>query len=119
VATEDDKLQLFESTVFKPEVERRKNDSLMVLLMQEVHAKIEAMDRRLTQHMTNETLVLAEEMALIYPEIVGLDANNKPSGIDYGRLSAILTAKVQEQQSVIDKLQEQMTKVMEMLKGSK
>ena len=62
---------------------------------------------------------VAEEMALVYPEIVGHDDKGQPSGIDYGRLSAILTAKVQDQQSTIDKLKEQMTMVMEMLKGSK
>ena len=63
MATEDEKLEVFASTVFKPEVERRANDSLMVILMQEVHKKIDDMDKRLTQHMTNETLVLAEEIA--------------------------------------------------------
>jgi hypothetical protein len=63
MATEDDPLQIFESTVFKPDVERRKNDSLMVLLMQEVHKKIDDMDKRLTRQMTNETLILAEEIA--------------------------------------------------------
>ena len=77
MTTEDDKLQLFESTVFKPEAERRKNDSLMVLLMQEVHAKIEAMDKRLTQHMTDETLVLAEEIAKLMN-------NAFPEGDPYG-----------------------------------
>ena len=62
---------------------------------------------------------VAEEMALVYPEIVGHDDKGRASGIDYGRLSAILTAKVQDQQSTIDKLKEQMAMVMEMLKGSK
>ena len=62
---------------------------------------------------------VAEEMALVYPEIVGKDEKGIPNGIDYGRLSAILTAKVQDQQSTIDKLKEQMAMVMEMLKGSK
>jgi hypothetical protein len=42
MTTEDDKLQLFESTVFKPEVERRVNDSIAVLLMQQIHQKVEA-----------------------------------------------------------------------------
>ena len=60
---EDHQVEVFDTTVFKPDVERRRNDSLMVLLMQEVHAKIEAMDKRLTQHMTDETLALAEEIA--------------------------------------------------------
>jgi hypothetical protein len=62
---------------------------------------------------------IAEEMALVYPEIVGRDGNGKPSGIDYGRLSAILTAKVQEQQVLIDKLTSQVATIMGMLKGSK
>jgi hypothetical protein len=62
---------------------------------------------------------VAEEMAEVYPEVVGVDENGTPSGIDYGKLSTILTAKVQEQQSVIDKLQEQMAKVMELVKGLK
>lgn len=63
MVTEDQQLQVFESTVFKPGVERRANDSLMVILMQEVHRKIEDMDKRLTQHMTDETLLLAQEIA--------------------------------------------------------
>jgi hypothetical protein len=62
---------------------------------------------------------IAEEMALVYPEVVGNDTSGKPAGIDYGKLSTILTAKVQEQQKIIEKLQSQMAKVMELLKGSK
>ena len=57
----DKPLQVFDSTVFKPE--RRVNDSLLVILMQDIHKKIDEMDLRLTQHMTDETLVLAEEIA--------------------------------------------------------
>lgn len=62
---------------------------------------------------------VAEEMAMIYPEIVATDADGQSAGIDYSRLSAILTAKVQEQQTIIDKLQEQMTTVLELVKGLK
>jgi hypothetical protein len=62
---------------------------------------------------------IAEEMESVYPEVVGRDENGKPSGIDYGKLSTILTAKVQQQQSVIDKLQEQVAKIMEMMQGVK
>jgi hypothetical protein len=58
-------------------------------------------------------------MALVYPEIVGMDDSGIPSGIDYGRLSAILTAKVQEQESTISKLQKQVAEIMGMLKGVK
>lgn len=70
-------------------------------------------------YVAHEFGFVAEEMALVYPEIVGIDSGGQPNGIDYGKLSAILTAKVQEQQTTIDKLQSQMTKVMEMLKGLK
>jgi len=62
---------------------------------------------------------IAEEMALVYPEVVGKDSNGTPTGIDYGKLSTILTAKVQEQQKVINKLTEQMATVMGLLKGLK
>ena len=65
---------------------------------------------------THEFGFVAEEMALVYPEIVGYDIYNKPSGIDYSRLSAILTAKVQEQQSVIEILQKQISYIMNILK---
>ena len=74
-------------------------------------------DRRDTN--AHEFGFVAEEMAAIYPEIVGLDQDGKPGSIDYSRLSAILTAKVQEQQSVIEQLQSQMSKVLELLKGIK
>lgn len=50
-------------TPVHPEMERRANDSLVVLLMKQVYEKIEAMDQKLSEHMTNETLVLAEEIA--------------------------------------------------------
>jgi hypothetical protein len=62
---------------------------------------------------------IAEEMLLVYPEVVGIDAEGKASGIDYGKLSTILTAKVQEQQSVIEQLQSQMATVMALVKGLK
>lgn len=61
--TEDDPLQVFPANVFKPDQERRANDSIAVLLMQQIHERINDMDKRLTQHMTDETLVLAEEIA--------------------------------------------------------
>lgn len=59
---------------------------------------------------------IAEEMALVYPEIVGKDATGKPSGIDYGKLSTILTAKLQDQQMLIETLQAQMAVIMTKLK---
>ena len=63
MSTEEQPLDIYASTVFKPEMERRANDSLVVLLMKQVHEKIDIMDKKLTQHMTDETLVLAEEIA--------------------------------------------------------
>ena len=48
-----------------PTEERRANDSLVVILMQEVHHKIDAMDAKLTQHITDETLILAEEISAL------------------------------------------------------
>jgi hypothetical protein len=67
-------------------------------------------------YVAHEFGFIAEEMALVYPEVVGKDTDGIPSGIDYGKLSTILTAKVQEQQVTIEKLQNQMAKVMEVLK---
>ena len=51
-----------------PSVDRRepsviRDNQVILLLVQQVHDKIEAMDARLTQHMTDETLTLAEEIA--------------------------------------------------------
>jgi hypothetical protein len=56
---------------------------------------------------------IAEEMELVYPEVVGKDAEGKPSGIDYGKLSTILTAKVLEQQGVIEKLQSDVASLLQ------
>jgi hypothetical protein len=69
-------------------------------------------------YVAHEFGFIAEEVALVYPEVVGIDADGRPSGVDYGKLSTILTAKVQDQQKTIDKLQEQMAAVLELLKGS-
>ena len=67
-------------------------------------------------YVAHEFGFIAEEMALVYPEVVCRDSQGIPSGIDYSKLSTILTAKVQEQQTTIEKLQAQMAKVMEVLK---
>lgn len=70
-------------------------------------------------YVAHEFGFIAEEVALVYPEVVGIDTEGRPSGIDYGKLSTILTAKVQDQQKTIDKLQEQMAVVLELLKGTR
>jgi len=66
-------------------------------------------------YVSHEFGFIAEEMALVYPEIVGLDSLGKPNGIDYGKLTTILTAKVQEQQKTIDSLQTQVTEIRALL----
>jgi len=70
-------------------------------------------------YVAHEFGFVAEEMALIYPEIVGRDKAGNATGIDYGKLSTILTAKIQEQQALIETLQDQMSSVMEKLKDLK
>jgi hypothetical protein len=55
---------------------------------------------------------IAEEMQEVYPEIVGKDESGKPTGIDYSRLSTILTAKILEQQNEIRQLKEQVRQIL-------
>lgn len=57
-------------------------------------------------------------MATVYPEVVGVNEFGQATGIDYGKLTTILTAKVQEQEAVISKLQEQIATIMGMMKGT-
>jgi len=58
---------------------------------------------------------IAEEMVNIYPEIVGRDSDNIPNSIDYSKLSAILTGKVQQLELIIVELQNQMSRVLTLL----
>ena len=58
---------------------------------------------------------LAEEMAEVLPEIVGFDAEGKPTGIDYGRVTALIVEatrelheRVESQQAVIESLAERL-----------
>lgn len=62
---------------------------------------------------------IAEEMEKVYPEVVGKDENGLASGIDYGKLSTILTAKIQEQDETIRELQKQVNELISIVKGSK
>jgi len=66
-------------------------------------------------YISHEFGFIAEEMALVYPEVVGFDSDGKPNGIDYGKLTTILTAKVQEQQTTIENLQKQITEIKTLL----
>ena len=58
---------------------------------------------------------IAEEMIEVYPEVVGKDPDGLPTGIDYGKLSTILTAKIQEQEKIINQLKIQVSEIFEML----
>ena len=62
---------------------------------------------------------IAEDMISLYPEIVARDVNGNPSGIDYGKLSTILTAKIHQQQTEIAELQQQIHSIIEMINASK
>ena len=48
--------------------------------------------------------LIAEEVAQIFPEVVSYDEQNRPDGINYSRLSAILIKTVQELSAEIKKL---------------
>lgn len=70
-----------------------------------------------TDYSAHEFGFIAEEMDLIYPEIVGKDDTGKPSGIDYGKLSAILTAKIQDQDKEIKELKQTISEILSILKS--
>ncbi|HEV2349073.1 MAG TPA: tail fiber domain-containing protein [Terriglobia bacterium] len=48
-----------------------------------------------------EVGVIAEEVAKVLPEIVGLDKDGRPVGLDYSRLTAVLIEATKEQQREI------------------
>jgi hypothetical protein len=62
---------------------------------------------------------IAEEMMDLLPEIVGKDADGKPSGIDYGKLSPILTAILHKQRDEINSLRAQINLLIETINASK
>lgn len=62
---------------------------------------------------------IAEEMMELYPEIVSTDEYGSATGIDYGKLSTILTAKIQMQEQEIQQLKSQISDIIEMLNASK
>jgi len=54
---------------------------------------------------TEEIGFIAEDMATIYPEVVKFDAEGRPDGINYTRLSAILIKAVQELTNKVNELE--------------
>lgn len=48
---------------------------------------------------------IAEEVFELYPEIVALNDNNQVEALDYDKITALLVAKVQKQQHLIDQQQ--------------
>lgn len=72
-----------------------------------------------TDYAAHEFGFIAEEMIKVYPEVVGVDNQGNATGIDYGKLSTILTAKIQEQDKTIKELQKQVNELISIVKGSK
>lgn len=57
----------------------------------------------------NQTGFIAEEMLEILPSVVVTNNNGEVAGIDYGHLTPILWAAIQEQQRTIDNLRQRIT----------
>lgn len=55
---------------------------------------------------------IAEDMIHIYPEIVSKDSNGLVSGIDYTKLSTILTAKIKQQSEEINSLKNSVSELI-------
>jgi hypothetical protein len=56
--------------------------------------------------------VIAEEVEVVFPEVVAFDPNDKETmAVDYGRIAAILIEAVKEQQEQIDKLKSEVAKL--------
>lgn len=68
-----------------------------------------------TDNNKHEFGFIAEEMQDVYPEIVSSDSNGIPAGIDYTKLSTILTAKVKQQKEEIDTLKQSVNSITEIL----
>jgi hypothetical protein len=53
------------------------------------------------------SLLIAEEVAVVYPELVVLDKEGQPSGVRYHVLPAMLLNELQRQRREIDELRAQ------------
>lgn len=51
--------------------------------------------------------VIAEEVAQVLPQVVGIDKDGQAEGVDYSRLTAVLIEATKEQQAQIRKLRRQ------------
>lgn len=58
---------------------------------------------------------IAEEMAGVLPEVVGFDSDGNATGIDYGRLTALIIEAVKEQQREIESMSERLERVERLL----
>jgi hypothetical protein len=56
--------------------------------------------------------VVAEEVAVVVPEIVGFEQNGNAKSVDYGRLTALLLAAIKEQQAEIRELKTGIEKLL-------
>jgi hypothetical protein len=59
--------------------------------------------------------LIAEEVAKLYPEIVGYDKDGQPSSVKYQSLAPMLLNEVQKQNARVEKLEEQNRKLEERL----
>lgn len=80
-------------------------------------SKLQAKEYDRTDFKQHEFGFIAEDVIKLYPEIVSVDDTGNPTGIDYSKLSTIITAKVQEQQKTIDALTKKIDAIMELLNG--
>lgn len=71
-----------------------------------------------TDYVAHEFGFIAEEVNSVYPELVAKDNEGLPSGVDYGKLTAVLTSKVQAQQTMIEQLQAQIAAIMTLIQGA-
>jgi len=49
--------------------------------------------------------LIAEDVAEVVPELVSLDGEGRPSGVDYGRVTALLVESIKQQQQEIESIQ--------------
>jgi hypothetical protein len=55
--------------------------------------------------------LVAEEVAMVVPEVVGFERNGKAQSVDYGRLTALLLEAIKEQQAQIRELKGEIEKL--------
>ena len=57
--------------------------------------------------------LVAEQVAVVLPEIVGRDSDGQPASLDYGKLSSLLAKGIQEQDREIRELNQKLDELLE------